>query len=498
MSTLEIMIAFAILLVAVVGALDANHSSRYWALAADTSNEGLYKAKTALETMRARATADFESASSTNAIASTDPTDPADASCIAGGMCYYIKNTVKDISTCAKVVTATISWNVGALYPTTTTSLSTSLMHNEEIVSRYGDCMLAIHGGWATATPSLRGSRSLGGEMTTALDVLQKRAYVVSSSTSMTPQLRIYAIPDTVGDDPSLLGSYQSVRRMNDVDAVRDLSTGRIYAYVVEHGTSTQLSVIDATDASAPALSTRIGLSGVDPLGSYPQGWRVMAYGTRLYVTTRETLGPELHIFNIASPLMPQEVGGAATELSRTVNAFTVRDETIGTAVRRFLFLASSADTKEVSVYEVTNDTPIEIASYDLPGNENARAIEILGNRLYVGRERTSGGPELYAFAMDALIAGSGSAVVATQEVDRDIDTIAASGDVIVLGSQSEANGIETRTIDAMVWSSSDTSAGRIAVASFSPVALEFFGARLVAASSAWGGSEALSFFTAP
>lgn len=503
MSTLEIVIAFALIIIAIVGGVDASYSAQYWSLASLTSNEGLYKAKTVLETIRANASFDFQSASSSPLTASKNQNDAADKSCIAGGLCYFTGTFVTDYSTCAKFAEARVAWDVSQRYPTTTTSLFSNLTNDAEIIALGGDCLLARPAGsWTTASPSIVGSVSLGGEYTTGIDVLQKKIYVTASSTNISArQLRIYSTPQALGQSPTLLGSTPgSTLRLNAVDAVRDESTGRLYVYAAQHATSSQLAVFDATDSANPTLVTTRGLSGVDPLGSYPQGWRVFAYGSRLYVTTRETAGPELHIFDISQPTQPTEIVSAATELTRTVNALVVRNEIVNGATRRFLYLAASAGLKELSVLDVTGDTPVEKVAVNLSNTQDALSLSLIGNRLYVGRQLTSGGPELFVFDTKQLQAGN-TTPLGSAKVGGDVAAIRAVGDVLFLATSVAGAEFEVRASDYTKWSTTNAATGRYSTTAFTnlaPQSLDVEGDYVYGASRNFGGAETLTTFYTP
>ncbi len=96
-STLELMIAFALISIVLVGAVGGNFIAQYWSAVSRTSNEGLYKAKTKLEDLRGDIKQDFYNAVSSPSTASMT-SDPADASCIAGGLCYFVESNISDIS----------------------------------------------------------------------------------------------------------------------------------------------------------------------------------------------------------------------------------------------------------------------------------------------------------------------------------------------------------------------------------------------------------------
>ncbi len=473
-STLELVIALALLIVVIVGALHANIAAQYWSMTSETSNEALYKAKTLIETARAVAGADFQSASSIPLVRSENPDDPADRACIDGGLCYNTRTTVFDISSCSKYVEAYVEWRLGDRYPTSTATLYTNLTNNVEIAALGGDCVLnEPSGAWGSAVPNTVGDATLAPQLTLGMDVLQKRMYLVSASA---PQFRVFKVPNAVGQDPSLLGSTSGMGfRLNGVDAVRDLSTGRTYAFVTQHASTSQLAVIDVTDASAPNLISKRTLSGVIQTGSYPEGWRVFAYGGRLYVTVRETTGPELHIFNINNPTQPAEVVSAAMELNRTVNDMVVREEEVGGSVHRYLFMVADANTKELAVFDVTSDTPVEQNSVDLSGDADALTLFITGDRLYLGRASSGGEPELYAFHVKDFIGGNDTPV-AVSETGTSVTTIRGTGSTLMVGTTNTGNEFQVWSTDTTLWSASVANSARLisyAFARLAPLGVE-------------------------
>ncbi len=458
-STLEIVIAMAIMVTVISGAVSANIAAQYWSLTSQTATEGLYKAKTNIEQLRSQAAADFFTASTSPLVPSAMVGDPIDVSCLGGGLCYFVESVVTDISSCSKYAAANVQWRIAQRYATSTVSLYTNLTNNTEIIASGGDCVLnAPAGDWLTTAPTESGSVAIAPSVATGLDVLQKRAYVTSSTS---PQLKIFTIPTTVGQNPTLLGSSNGDSvRLNAVDAIRDVSTGRVYVYVTEHASTSQVSVFDATDASNPTLVTTRSLSGVLQTGSYPEGWRVIAYGNRLYVTTRETSGPELHIFNINQPTQPTEVTSAAFELNRTVNDMVVRDQVYNGSVHRFLFLAASAGLKEFAVIDVTNDAPTEIVAIDLAGSIDARSVALTGNRVYVGRAIGSG-PELYQYDVLSLLQGN-TTPLATSEVGADVIGLRVSGPTMFVGTGKTGEEFQVWRSDPLTWNSSVLNAGRV------------------------------------
>ena len=140
-STLELMIAFALISIVLTGALQGNFAAQYWTQVSRTSNEGLYKTKTELEDLRSLIKQDFYGAVSKPRAASVVVSDPADQSCIDGGLCYFVETNITDISSCSKFVEAKVDWQVNN-YPRTESALYTNLTNSQEIINRGGDWIL--------------------------------------------------------------------------------------------------------------------------------------------------------------------------------------------------------------------------------------------------------------------------------------------------------------------------------------------------------------------
>ncbi len=442
-STLELMIAFALISIVLVGAVGGNFIAQYWTITSRTANEALYKAKTKLEDERSLIKGNFYGAVSTPLTK-----DTSDSSCTSGGLCYYVQSTINDISSCSKYVTAYVEWQVES-YPKTSTTLSTNLTNTSEIINRGGDCLLNVpNGNWKTNPPQSVGSVSFSpGKQLTGIDVLHKKIYV---TTNTVPSFLVYNVPTSVGTNPTLAGSLDlklngfSVK-INSLDVEEDLSTGRTYAFLAVGTTTKQLMVLDATDPSSPTLVSQKDLQTVSSGGSYPQGFRIFVYDGRVYITVRETTGTELHIFDISTPTLPIEIGNGI-ELNRTVEDMVVREEKVSGVKKKFAYLSTDSDTKELTVLDVTNDIVNELTPVDLAGIFDGTSVDVIGNKLYFGRLSNSSGPELFVF--DITIPGSPTLIGQT-EVGNDVTTIKVFGDYAFVGTP---NGIQVWSSDNSLW----------------------------------------------
>jgi hypothetical protein len=427
-STLEIMISFAIMSLVFAGVMLADFSSTYWVIASQTSSEGLYKSKTRIEELRAASKKDFYS------VVSSSPTKDVDATCAQGGLCYFVESIVTDISTCSKYIEAVSSWRVEG-YPTTTTSLPTHLTNPAEAIAQGGDCLLnPPKGAWtgvtASSTATIAGTPS-------GVDVLGGYAYVGSDAA---PYLSAWR-----GSGLSYTNSFKVSDPVNGLDVARDEATGRTYAFLALASTTAQMAVVDVTDPLAPVELTRMDLSNVAASGSFPQGWRVLYYNQRLYVTTRETTGPEFHVFDVGNPGVPNELG--SFEINTSVYDMVVRDEKVAGAIKRFAYLATTKGSAgKVIVLDVTNPASISEltgAATALPAN--AKSISLSGHTLFVGTDSSSD-KELLAYdASDVMGASAGFPRIAAAEIGSAVIGLKALGGfVFALTSTQSAPLIST------------------------------------------------------
>lgn len=458
-STLELLIALALMSVILVTAVEAVAFAQYWQITALTASEAIIKNTNIANSLIKMSTKDFRSVSTTMPLISQNISDPVDASCLAGGFCYETQNIVTDISSCAKNTKVSVRYKIAARYATSTIDSDIYVRNLAEVAAVGGDCLVMLpDGNWATGNIQNTSTATQPPLGTTGIDIVDNKMYTVSTQS---PYLRIFSLNTDPHIPPVLLGSSTASNvRLNDIDVIRDIPTGRLYAYVTQHSTSSQLAVYDVTNSSEPQLLVQLPLFAVASDGSFPQGWRVVAYGGELYVVSRETTGPELHIFSLLNPNQPIEKTSAVINLNRTVNDMTVRDEVIGSTTRRFLYLAASSDLKEVGVYDVTGSVPIEIAAINLTGTADASSLHLVGNTLYVGRKNSTA-PELYAFAADKLIQNI-LQVVGTSELGTEVLALSSNGAILIVGTTKNGEELQIWNKDVSTWSNSVANAGRL------------------------------------
>ena len=457
-NTLELLIALALFSVIMATSIQAIFSAQYWFMTASVSQEAVQKSNELLYGLENISTENFQLVSSTAPRLSRNSESVSDADCIAGGFCYTTEVTVTDVSSCAKEVSVSVRWKFGERYATSSVTQPLYLSNLQEIVATGGDCIVKkLAGNWLTASPQLGGMTPLVNQQNTGIDVLGQYLYVTSITA---PQFRIFSLGPQALPAPLLVGSSSGGVRLNDVEVVRDFKTGRSYAYVMKHSSSSQLAVYDVTDSTTPMLLREITLFNVASNGSFPQGWRVTVYGGQLFAVSRETTGPELHIFSITDPTTPVEITSSALNLNRTVNDMVVRDEIVNGVFRRFLYLVASADLKELGVYDVTNLVPVEIAAINLAGTADASAIYLNGNTVYLGR-KSSAVSELYAFNLSKLIRNE-LEVLGVSELGTEVLALSGTGNSLVVGTGKSGSELQIWTTDTTKWREGVVHAGQL------------------------------------
>lgn len=467
-STIELLIALSLLAIIMVGAIASITSAQYWFVTAQIANEALYKNKILFFDIERLSKENFQQVLTSKAYASKEVDLPSDATCISGGQCYFIETQVTDISSCAKEVQASVRWKIAERYATSSVTASMYLPNVSEILAVGGDCLIErIHGDWHTNVPTLGSQTNLLTQGNTGIDVLDKHMYITSVTA---PFFRMYKIPENPTHPLMFVGSSTvSGLRVNDVEVIRDYATGREYAYLMQHSSTSQLVVYEVTEPDTPTKLAELTLHNVASSGSFPQGWRVVAYGNQLFVVTRETTGPELHIFSIEDPRLPTEVTSAAINLNRTVNDMVIRDEIVNGSKRRFLYLAASSDLKEVGVYDVTGNIPVEVAAINLTGSADAVSIYLTGSILFVGR-KSSAAPELYAFESQKMVRNE-LEVLGTAEVGAEVLSLQSTGSELIIGTGKNGAEFQIWNTDIQTWDPSIVNSGQLSSFSSSRLA---------------------------
>ncbi len=385
-STLEILIAFSVLILTFTAVIAVAFGNQTSALYTELNHQALYKAEKELENARALSRQDF------NSVLPIAPT--ADD--------IYLKTLlVDDLTQCLKRATSTITWQTDAGRPQKI-ELATMLADIAGAIALGGDCLADPAGGdWINPLTFVSRDIEPPGNPASDLDVAGKIIYLTGGLTGPTsrPDFFILDARSLVLGNPSSIPIVSSISTGDGLMAVDFASTSptKAYAFVAndEDATSNQLQVIDVGSISNPILVSQATLPGVSGSCPYtcPGGKSIFYYDHTVYIGTHRLVGAskhELHVYDVSDPTAP--VWQWSYKLDHNVNKIIVREQNIGGVTKRFTYLATSADNGEVIILDITDPSNIKEYRFNANGNEDGRTIFLIGNKLYLGRDRTPSG----------------------------------------------------------------------------------------------------------
>lgn len=429
-ATLEILIAFAVVILCISAVIMVSFGNQSVTIDSQTNIEAISKAQALLEKARADSRSDFGSVVTT----SVTPDD------------IYQKQTVVDPATlteCSKDVKSNVSW------------ISGSRTLNVNFLTHLGDIATAVAlGGNCDTTPPSPGwvppatwaSSNFNPGKPTGLDAFNRIVYMTADKT---PFLFIadtngvahgtssgLFVPFTNGFNDST--GYASYKKTNDIKIAR-YSDGKIYAFIArDTGTNAgQFEVIDVTDIHKPsgptlALKAIRSLAGVS--GAQPQGWRLYYFDNKVFIVTEFTAGPELHIFDVSTPLNPVEIG-TGTDLGRTVESLVIRKKIISNTMHYFAYMATDKNTAPISVYDIVFPTSSTVNVSEVTSAEpsfalyqDGQSVYVVGNTLYFGRTSDPSGSDLFVYNISNPLSGSALPLLGQADIGTSVIGLAASG----------------------------------------------------------------------
>jgi len=364
MATLEILIAFTMLILCITAIILVVFSNQSFTVDSEINNEAISKAKKVLEDARAQSRQDFTGVTSST---STETSGPL----------TYNKNlTVTDMTSCKKQATSTVSWSSGTrnLHVTLSTFLSDVI----EALALGGDCDSEPPTDWDN--PITAASVSIGGQGATDIDVQNNFVYLTSDPSAVAKEdFYIYKF-DPATFNVAQFGEINISGGLNDVDTIHNT-----YAFATNTETTNNLVVFDVSDPSNP---TRVASRSL-PNMTTGVARSIFYYNDFVYVGTQYLACPptclpiqnnEFHIYNVSDPTNP--VWRGSFNVNHNINDIVVGG--------KYAYLATSDDSGEVHIYDISNPSNISFEGlFDAPGNEDGKALYRVGNKLYVGRDRT-------------------------------------------------------------------------------------------------------------
>jgi len=358
-STLEILIAFAILILSITTVIIVLFGDQSVSVDTQTNNEALYRAQTMLETARAASRGDFYSVISQGAVIEQS------------GSITYTKNLdVADIDAFTKQATSTVTWHIGPR--AFRISLSTILTNISGALS--GEtCSLTLTGDWAH--PQLLGSADTGqGNNGTDVDVLNKKAYITTdASVASKDDLSIVDVSDPTKANLPIVGS------VNTGPGLAGVRVAGKYAYVANISTVSQLQVIDISNPSVPTVVTNVK---VIPAGDTAVGNSIYYANKKIYLGLTKSIGPEFIVIDVSDPLHP--IKKASYETNTQINAITVSNGIAYVAVPDD---PSSATPEQLRLLDVSHADSGSIAPINTFSYPNASTMS--GESVYLSKDGT-------------------------------------------------------------------------------------------------------------
>ncbi len=423
-STLEILIAFAILITTLVATVTLSFGSQSIGLDTETNHEALNLAKENLENLRALSRESFETilpVVSTNTIQGTS---------------YEIQDLILD-SQCLKEATIGVTWATESSRPQRI-ELEAIVTNWNEAIRLGGDCVTTPpFGNWENLQKF--GSANFSPGRPTAIDALRTFVYIGADTPPFFYIANVENAAPVNNPAPFFIAfsnGFNAGVAINDID-VATLSNGKTYAFVARATSTQQFGMINVSNPATPTSITR-SLSGVS--GSNPEGFRIAYFDNKVYITARYTAGPEFHIFDVSNPMNPVEMG-SGTELGSTVEDMAIEKRKVGGTTHTIVYFAMDANVihGEVIAYDVTNPlSPYKIsgANTNLPGNQDGASLYRLGNKLYFGRTSVPSGPDLYIFDIqDPFSASGGLPILASKDIGAGVTAIRANGKIMFLAT---------------------------------------------------------------
>lgn len=371
--TVEVLISLTVMVSAVTAVVMVVAGNQDIKLDNDVSNVALYRVGEILGKARTAGEVDF------NAVVSSSSLNNI----------FNEGLMVSDISACRKDVVASVSWEArqGRLQNISVTS---SLVSEEEAQALGLDCELTPPVGQSVieCPPQYGYDLNPAGLSGSGLDFFRRglNKYVALSSNKGSAEKHDFWVINVTDRTAIMLESSINVGpNSNDVDVFGN------YAFVANDDVTDQLVVVDITDLANPATVAYATLTGVDPAGSEPEAREIFYYDNKVYVGTWRTAGPEFHVFDVSDPSNPVHLG--SRELNHSIRQIVVRGN--------YAYLATSSNQDELIILDISDPSNIQPAfpgvgnpetwHYNALGDLDGQSLYLLGNKLYLGREKGSG-----------------------------------------------------------------------------------------------------------
>lgn len=224
---------------------------------------------------------------------------------------------------------------------------------------RFTDWERVIAPSASWASPSAQSTVDMTGTVDGILvETAGNFAYVVRSGSSS--NFSIYNITNLSA--PAIQSTISVTGTITDIEISGN------YVYLSSTDNTNEIQIINVTNPASP-VRTNFGLNGTADANG------IDIIGTNLYIVRTNSAEPELIIYNITNPIAPTLLG--SIQDANTPSKIIVDGS--------YAYLSSSANNAELTVYNISNPASITFASgLDLAGSTDATRLAWYGNRIAI------------------------------------------------------------------------------------------------------------------
>ena len=440
-STLEILIAFGVLIMAVTAVILVIFGNQSVAVDTETNSEALSKAQAMLEVARADSRFDF------------NLVNPKTTTEVSGPLTYTKKLDVNQINLFTKQATSTVAWEMGnrTLYVALTT-----LLANPQEVDGGDTCSSVLTGDWMNPqkTEYEFGSDILGdtssGFPITSIQAFDKKLYVAVNNDNGNNDETFFILD--ISDPtikPAVLGRLDNSPAPNDIsEGLNAMAVdGGNYAFVANAYDSSpqdcsradncaQLQVIQTNcvdnngdgidDICSPAVVKDIKIPSVKTGNKLAQGTSIYYKDGIVYLGLAKAItgNDEFYVIDVGggaaggSPVNPIVLDSA--KIDNGVNSIFVKGN--------YAYIASPND-EELKIFDVSAPSSInEVGGFNSSeGDGNGKSLYLVSNKLYLGKTVPNAGADFH------ILNNTDPASTLT-EIGPGIDSASSINGIIVRG----------------------------------------------------------------
>ena len=409
-STLEILIAFAVLTLALTAVILVFSANQDIAVDTQTASEALGLAQAELETARAASRADF---------ALVNPT----VSTTTSGIDYVKTLAVGQVDFFTKQATSTVSWNTGGR---TLSVLLSTIFTNPSAIHGGDTCSSVLEGDWTNPTmktyefgADILGDTSSGFPIS-SIQTFNGKLYATVDNDNGNNDETFFVLdisnPSAIlsGTVPAVLDKFDNASSTYDVsrglNGVAVDGAGHAYAANAhdanfyncgEADNCAQMQVFNVVDPTNISHVRNFKLATSSAPYVYAGGGSEQAVGKSIayadkyvYLGLSTTVnGPGFHIIDVSDPLNPVHVSSWPTPApsfgpsGAPINAIWVRDNYAYIAHPEGLV---GAENEELTVLDISNPAnPVRVSGFDGADNgigANGKSLYVVGSTIYFGR----------------------------------------------------------------------------------------------------------------